>query len=111
MQTSYNITVQIKPYVVDYASLYGISYNNLFNLAYENAAELINELIEIDPESIYNEPQGFLEGEDYVCTWQLHKDDNDKYIFTIIDITSDKAPEDSGAEEEIINAICNKKGK
>lgn len=106
MQTSYNITVHIKPYVVDYASLYGITYSNLFNLAYENAAELINEINEIDPESIYNDPQGYLDGEDYTCTWKLTKDENDKYTFYIVDIFVDKAPEDTEAEEKIIDAIC-----
>lgn len=106
MQTSYNITVHIKPYVVDYASLYGISYSNLFNLAYENAAELVNEIETLDPDSIYNDSQGYLEGDGFNCTWQLTKDENDKYTFYIIDISVDKAPEDTEAEEKIIDSIC-----
>jgi len=106
MKTTHNITIHIKPYVVDYASLYGVTYSNLFNLAYENAAELINEIEELGHEIIDSDPQGYIDGDGYSCTWQLTKDDNDKYIFTIIDMVSDKAPEDIEAEQKIIEGIC-----
>ena len=105
METSYNITIHIKPDVVYYASLYSISYNNLFNLAYENAAELVNEINEINPDTLNDSHQGYLDGDDYTCTWQVKKE-NDKYFFDIIDIRIDRAPEDTNAEEEIIDSIC-----
>jgi len=105
MKTTHNITIHIKPYVVDYASLYGITYSNLFNLAYENAAGLVNEIETMGPEIIDSDPQGYIDGDGYGCTWQLTKEDN-KYLFTIIDMVSDKAPEDIEAEQKIIDAIC-----
>ena len=106
MKTTHNITIHIEPCVVDYASLYGITYSNLFNLAYDNVAELVNEIETMDPEIINSDPQGYIDGDGYNCTWQLTKDDNDKYIFTIIDMVSDKAPEDRESEQKIIEGIC-----